>query len=212
MTLDRAPKATSLFEAFHKRLLADLATLKSKLPGVSDDDLEALIAKLGGLDKVDALAEAMPDQPTIAEMITAMGGAEALGTFTAQTLGGNVGALAVLADKGCARDADALAKIAVEFKDEPETLGDMLSEGGLGGHPEALAQVFAEGCEGDAKKLMAFCKTFDSPDKREKLNDVLDEGGLGQAPAALGSLAKGDDGAMLLKVAQEAPRLAHTHH
>jgi hypothetical protein len=204
MTLDRAPRAVSEFEAYHRRLMADVGTLKSKLSGVADADLDTLVSSLGGQDKVDALSEAMPDQPSIAEMMTAMGGAEALGTFAEQTLGGNVEAMAVLADKGCKGDAKALADIAASFADEPETLGNMLSEGGLGEHPEAFAEVFAEGCGGDADKLLNFCQTFDSDSRRKSLRDALDQGGLGQAPAALGSLVKENDGKMLLKVAQEA--------
>jgi hypothetical protein len=208
MTLERAPKAVAQFEACHKRLLAGIDALKTKMPGVSESDIEDLAAKLGGLDKVEALARAMPDQPTMTEIIAALGGAEAFGTFTAQTLGGNVDALAMLADKGCKRDPAALADIATKFADEPETLGNMLSEGGLGNHPEAFAQVFADGCNGNADDLLAFCKTFDSPAKRAALGDALDEGGLGQAPAALASLASENNGELLLKVAQDADKTA----
>lgn len=206
MTLDRAPKAVSLFEAYHRRLLADVDALKSKLAGVGDTELDTLVSSLGGQDKVDALSEAMPDQPTIAELITAMGGAEALGTFAEQTLGGNVEAMAVLADKGCKGDAGALAEIAEIFASEPQTLANMLSQGGLTDHPEAFAQIFTEGCGGNADKLLNFCQTFDSKSKRESLRDALDEGGLGQAPAGLGSLAGEDDGKKLLKVVQDADK------
>ncbi|PCH70329.1 MAG: hypothetical protein COC12_08315, partial [Rhodobacteraceae bacterium] len=208
MTLERAPKAVAQFEAYHSRLMAGIDALKALMPGVSDTDIENLATKLGGLDKVNALVRAMPDQPTMTEMIAALGGAEAFGTFTAQTLGGNVDALAMLADKGCRRDPDALAKIASKFAGEPETLGNMLSEGGFGNHPEALAQVFADGCNGNADDLLAFCKTFDSPAKRTALGDILDEGGLGQAPAALASLASENNGELLLKVAQGADKTA----
>ncbi len=206
MSLQTAPRAVSKFEAFHARLVAELNAVKRNLPGVSDQEFAALVDKLGGHDKVDALARAMPDQPTMVEMIHAFGSAEKLGEFTARTLGGNVAALAALAGSGCKRDPAKLAEIADAFADQPEILGDMLSQGGLGDHPGALAQVFGKSCDGDAGKLMAFCKTFDSGAKRADLRGVLDQGGLGQAPAALGALAGGDDGALLLKVAQQADR------
>ena len=42
MSLDKSPARVSAFETFHKRLVADLAAVRKKIPGVSDEDFAKL--------------------------------------------------------------------------------------------------------------------------------------------------------------------------
>lgn len=206
MKTDQALAAMVAFERYDTALKAQLLKRAELLPGVSPADFEKMATEMGGVDKVEALARALPEKPTMTALILAFGDATKLGGFVQKTLGGNASAMAMLADKGCKRDAAKLALLAQEFDADPTALKTVLEGGGLGGHPEALAEIFANGCAGDPKEMVKFCKTFGDDTKREQLRGALDEGGLGQAPAALGALAQGDGGALLLKVADKADK------
>ena len=208
MKIDAGLSHLVTFEVYHAALNARISDRAKAMPNVSAVDFAKLSKGLGSVEKAERFVAAMPDKPAIGDLLTAFGTPEKLGDFVDKTMGGNLGALAALADKGCKRDAAALAALAAEFEAAPDALKDVLESGGIGAHPEALAEIFATGCEGKPDEMAKFCKTFDDPTKREKLRTALDEGGLGQAPAALGELAKGDEGKLLLKVATDADQAA----
>lgn len=208
MKLDTALAAIVALERYTAELADILAARAKLMPNVDRADVDALATSLGSIEKVEAMAKALPSKPPLADLIGAFGSAKEFGDFVAGSLGGNAQALAALVDKGCKRKPAKLKELADAFAGDPAQLSNVLDGGGLGAHPDALAEVFATGCGGEVGKMVSFCATFDDTTKREQLRTALDEGGLGQAPAALGPLVNGDDGALLLKIGKDADKPA----
>jgi len=174
------------------------------------DARAALTASLGAAE-VGKLADAFPDAEAFAAFAAAMPATpkledvvkafqpdtKDLADLISVTLKGDAKLLSVLAEKGCDRDPAVLKKLADEFKSDPKPLQEMIEEGGLGDHPEAMAAMLQAGCEKDPAKLRALCAKFGVKLDRERLAGILGSGGLGQAPETVGALAKEGGGDML---------------
>jgi hypothetical protein len=96
-------------------------------------------------------------------------------------------ALGQVMKAGCAWQPDQFTDFCKGYtsKDSRETLGKMLTAGGLGAKPEALGQLVG-GLGGRPGEFGKVSDAYTTPESRENLKKLLTDGGFGDKPACLG--------------------------
>ncbi len=200
MKLAEELKRIAALEALAVETAQRIARQGSKRTDLAPVELATLTEAFGDAARAEAFLDQMPAKPGAKAILAAFSNPAELQTLVEGTLGGDMRALAVLAERGCKRDPALLKTFATTMAGNAD-FKTVFTKGGLAERPEALAALLEGGCDGDAAKLATLCTTFKDPNDAAKLAGALGEGGLGQTPEALGALAKGDNGATLKKLA-----------
>lgn len=183
-------------------LAAAISATSAARSALSAPALEKLTEAFPSPAKAKAFLEGMPKTPNAEAILGAFASPAALAKLVDTTLGGNVRALAVLAERGCNRDPAKLKTFAETFDGDAD-FQVVFTQGGFAERPEALAALLQVGCGGDPATLKTLCEKFKNPADALKLAGALGAGGLGQSPEALGALAAQGHGDALKRLADQ---------
>lgn len=200
MSLDPLKKATVKLEREAVKMAALIAAQGKLRSDLDADELERLTEAFPSPEAANRFLTGMPAKPGAKAILKAFDDPAKLTELVDGTLGGDMRALGVLAEKGCGGDAAKLKAFATEFEGNAD-FKVVFEKGGMAQRPEALAALLDGGCGGSATEFAKIVETFKDPADAAKLEQALGAGGLGQSPEALGALAKGDEGVLLKSVA-----------
>lgn len=202
MSLDPLKKAVAKLEREAIRMAALIAAQGTLRTDLSSDELERLTGAFPAPEAAHRFLTGMPKKPGAKAILAKFDDPKKLATLVNGTLGGDMRALGVLAEKGCGGDAGKLKDFADTFEGNAD-FKVMFEQGGMAKRPESLAALLDGACGGSAAELAKIVDKFKDPGDAAKLDKALGAGGLGAAPEALGGLAKGDDGALLKQLTED---------